>query len=367
MRWVLTDILSSSMIRDRIQKTKTYQKFKIFLEENERILVPGSLIAGFIFDIVTFKSLSISSTFIVSGIYVLIVAAAMVAMAVKQGSGWKVVRYFELLSPLILQFALGSLFSTSFLFYWYSGSLSASWPILLVLVVLMISNEVFRHYFLRPTVQIGILFFVLFSQAAILSAYAFNSLEPSAFVIGGTISLAIMSIFLFYFTKIPVIKKIQKRINIIIAAIFISMNALYFLNVIPPIPLSLRDAGMYHDIQSHGGGYNLVGEEESWIDKLLPGQIVHLRSSDKLFAFTSIFAPAELETTIVHKWQRYDKDTHRWVTNDTLSFYFVGGREDGYRGYTFKTRMTEGKWRVSVETARGQILGRIPFTVDIIE
>jgi len=39
----------------------------------------------------------------------------------------------------------------------------------------------------------------------------------------------------------------------------------------------------------------------------------------------------------------------------------VGGRDNGYRGYTFKRHVQPGRWRVEVRTETGRLLGRIPF------
>ncbi len=69
---------------------------------------------------------------------------------------------------------------------------------------------------------------------------------------------------------------------------------------------------------------------------------------------------------MVHRWQYYDDETRSWVTASALSFSIHGGRSDGYRGYSVKRSLTEGKWRVSVETVRGQVLGRIPFTIEFV-
>lgn len=143
--------------------------------------------------------------------------------------------------------------------------------------------------------------------------------------------------------------------------VFAVMNVLYFMNVIPPIPLSLRDAGMYHDIVRADGAYTLVGEEESWSARLVPGQIIESALGDQVYAYTAIFAPIDFSTTIYHRRQVYDEVEHAWITRDRLSFTISGGRDAGYRGYSMKTSLTPGRWRVTVETARGQVLGRIPF------
>jgi hypothetical protein len=41
-----------------------------------------------------------------------------------------------------------------------------------------------------------------------------------------------------------------------------------------------------------------------------------------------------------------------------------GGREGGYRGSTVKQRVAPGDWRVDLETAHGQIIGRVSFRVE---
>ena len=47
-------------------------------------------------------------------------------------------------------------------------------------------------------------------------------------------------------------------------------------------------------------------------------------------------------------------------------WYFLG-RQEGYRGYSYKSNPTPGLWRVYTETPRGQILGRYQFNVASVE
>ena len=104
-------------------------------------------------------------------------------------------------------------------------------------------------------------------------------------------------------------------------------------------------------------------EEENWLEQLIPGQTIHLQSGQSLYTFSSIFAPVDLDTTIVHNWQYFNSDTWTWVDSSKLSFYVSGGRDQGFRGYTVTPKLHQGKWRVSVETERGQVLGRIRFKI----
>jgi hypothetical protein len=69
---------------------------------------------------------------------------------------------------------------------------------------------------------------------------------------------------------------------------------------------------------------------------------------------------------IRHVWSRQDAD-RGWLPTDRIEFEISGGREGGYRGFSFKRAVTPGKWRVEVETGDGRILGRIDFTVLAVE
>lgn len=66
---------------------------------------------------------------------------------------------------------------------------------------------------------------------------------------------------------------------------------------------------------------------------------------------------------IVHKWSRYDEKTGSWPVSHRIRFPIAGGRSSGYRGYSFTTNTATGRYRVDVETERGQIIGRIVFSV----
>jgi len=77
-----------------------------------------------------------------------------------------------------------------------------------------------------------------------------------------------------------------------------------------------------------------------------------------------VFAPTRLSTDIYHSWEHYDEAKGDWVEHLRSSYGISGGRDDGYRGYTLVQNYADGKWRCSVETERGQVLGREEFTVD---
>ena len=333
--------------------------------------MPVTLIAGTTLDAVTFRSIRIDTSFLILGVYLVIVGTAIVFMNIDEkhilSQKGRVFPYLRLMTPLVFQFLIGNLLSASLVFYWFGGAISASWPILLVITLFMISNEVFRRAFRRPVVQMSLYFFILFSIASLFFPYVFNSIDAKIFIAGGVVSLLVFIVFTNILSRfLDQIKRAQLPIAISVLSIFVAMNALYFLNVIPPIPLSLREAGVYHSVERISGGYRLREEPESWINRILPGQVLHIQQGERVYVYSSIFAPADLNTTIVHHWEFYDETKHAWIDKDYLSFAMSGGRNAGYRGYSLKSSVAPGKWRVSVETARGQVLGRVWFDVESV-
>lgn len=342
--------------------TNMLQPFKIFYQRFERFLVPSILLLGVLFDALTFKTISLKSTFILLFVYLIVVIGFIFYQYRTSSQN----NYLRTVTPLIIQFFFGALLSSSLVFYWYSGALSVSWPLLVLVAVLMSGNEVMRQHFLRPTVQFAVLTFILFSFFSQLGPYIFNSLSVSTFLLSGVFSLLISLGLLWQLARrSSTIKKIRRRLVFTASAIFLMMNGLYFLNIIPPIPLSIRDAGLYYSINRQGSDYEFLGPEENFIDRLLPGQTIGLTDSEPLYAYTAIFAPAKLSTTIYHRWEFYNEETRGWETRSRLSFNISGGRDAGYRGYSLKTNLASGRWRVTVETERGQVLGRIPFSLQI--
>jgi len=350
----------------RVRGNMTKGRIKQIQLKYSRFLVPGMLVAGLIVDYITFRTIQISTAFAILGVY-LVLAGCVIAYknfydAGQISSKLRILRYLRLISPLIVQFTFGALLSASLIFYWFSGTISVSWPFLIIVALLIMSNDVLRHHYLKPVVQISVFYFVLFSYATLVLPFLMNSIQVWIFLLAGLISLVVINIYIRILScRLDHVAKIKLYLKRSILIIFLIMNTLYFLNIIPPIPLSLRGADIAHSLSRSIGGYTLGVEQENWFERLIPGQTIHLGQGDPLYAFSTIFAPADLDTTIVHNWQYYDTDTWQWVDSSRLSFYISGGSDQGYRGYSVTSKLHEGKWRVSVETERGQVLGRINF------
>jgi len=65
---------------------------------------------------------------------------------------------------------------------------------------------------------------------------------------------------------------------------------------------------------------------------------------------------------LFHRWQIYSKKSG-WQTQSNIGFEVNGGRDGGYRGYTFKQNIRAGEWRVLVETETGKTIATHRFTL----
>lgn len=334
--------------------------------------MPLMLVVGLAVDFFTFKTIQLQTSLMLLGAYFICAGLAIAYIHLYDKPGIEdrhpVSRATRLAAQLAVQFSFGALLSSSLVFYWFSGAVAVSWPIIFVFALLMVSNDVLRHYFEKPTVQISVYYFTGFSLLSLILPVAFNSIAVWHFVYAGILSLIFISFYIAGIARlVPAMRQKRARMFIPVLIIFAAMNALYFFNVIPPIPLSVREAGVYHDVRRSGADYVVQAEKETALQRFWPGQTVHIAPGERVYVFASIFAPAELNTTIVHHWQYYDAAAGEWVSKDRLSYPISGGRAQGYRGYTLKTSVPSGKWRVDVETMRGQVLGRVHFMVQQAE
>ncbi|HCC83712.1 TPA: hypothetical protein DEP96_02595 [Candidatus Uhrbacteria bacterium] len=349
------------MLSQRLKETKTYQRLAALAKKYERFTMPLMLLGGTATDALQFRLLSLQTTIIISVVYSFICAVAMMIIVAPVRGNNLFIRYARLAAPFLQQFTIGSLLSTALLFYWFSGSFSISWPIIGLIAAVMIVNEAARHIVTRPDVQFGIFSFAIISLSSTLSAYLFNSLEPWVFIVGVVVSLILLGGYLVPYLNVGERHEAQKKHWLIVVGLAAFLTIFYFLNVIPPIPLSLREASVAYNVARSNGEYLLVKQPENWFEKLIPSVTMTIKQGDPIYAFTVVSAPADLQTTLVHNWEYYDPDVKKWVTKSVLSYQMTGGLSDGYHGYSYKTSLLAGKWRVAVQTMRGQVLARIPF------
>lgn len=276
-----------------------------------------------------------------------------------------VLKVFPVL-PVVAQFAFGGLFSGFVSLYSRSAQYAWSWIFVTLLIVILIGNERFYRYYRNFTVQIGAYFFVLFSFLIFFLPIIFREIGPWMFVLSGALSLGGITLLVFALSLVvpEIVQRDKTRVARTIAVMYILFNVAYFTNLIPPLPLAIKDAGIYHSVTRSGDTYTLSYEPLPWYKFYLRyNTTYHKVAGEPVYVWTAIFAPTGLSTTIYHQWQRYDDAREEWVDEGTFSYPILGGRDGGFRGYTLKGVVRAGEWRVHVITGYGQIIGRVNFTV----
>lgn len=330
--------------------------------------MPALIIWGFIYHYITFKVIPITDVLYLVFGYLALATLTIIFMHVyDQGIVTQRLRYVRLFVPLLLQFTIGSMIGGVFIFYWFSGSIFVSWPFIVLVVALIISMEFYKHYLEHPVVQFALYTFSAFLLLAVALPYFFTSISSVLFMLAGWISLFLAFGLVALLRKSPAIRDRMYRIIIACVCVFLTMNVFYFYNLIPPVPLSIRDAGVYHSVAKSGNDYVVEGEPRTLLQKLTSPNIIHLGPDERAYVYSSIYSPIDLNIDIVHEWKYFDPSVRQWMSMSKVTFHLVGGRQEGYRGYSYKTNMPAGAWRVFVETPGGQVLGRYEFDVEQVD
>ena len=328
-----------------------------------------AFIAGFIWDNIMLSRIDHSFANIMLTTYLSLAAIIILILNVheaKRSLGREAARYAPWL-PLILQFCFGSLFSAYIIFYIRSASLVVGWPFIVFLIFLVISNELFHKRYLSPAFQLPIFFIVLFSYTIFSLPILLGRMGSDVFIMSGLLSLVLIFI----------LARISKRLApeaflkgrfllwVSIISIYVLFNIAYFSNIIPPVPLSLKEIGVYHSVARQSGDFFSVSFEPGLFYPLIKdtANTFNRSGNEPVYVFSSIFAPTRLTVPIYYDWSYFDEAKKIWITTDHLQFSITGGRDQGYRGYYKKSGIFPALWRVDVETSRNEIIGRIEFKV----
>lgn len=350
-----------------------FPRIRQFYFKHERIITPLAFLVGFIWDNLTLRRIDLlfeNLTFILN---IFIVAASIVLINAYESRRLrlKILEKVARFLPLLMQFSFGGLFSAFFVFYSRSASIISSWPFLLFLLVLFIGNDFFRKRYIKLTFQMSVFFIALFSYSAFLIPILTGKIGDTIFITSGIAALLGIGalIYLLFEVTPEKIRQNKKALILSIGTIFAFFHILYFTNIIPPIPLSLKEIGIYHSLERINSDkyiYEVSFEPAPWYLFFKKQSFVfHWTSGQPVFAYSAVFAPTKLDTKIYHRWLYFDEGSRDWTESARIGFPITGGRDGGYRGYSVKYNLKPGKWRVEVITEQDKVLGHQTFKVVI--
>ncbi|PID83343.1 hypothetical protein CSB11_02275 [Candidatus Campbellbacteria bacterium] len=352
---------------EKISSSKN--KTKKFIKKNNKKISILIFLGGFLFDFFTLTS--IDTAYYRTIIFVYLSIALFFIFLINYGD-YKNIKNKFIFSlykngTYVTQFAFGALLSGFVIFYTSSGIFAVSWPFLLLLYGLFVGNETFKRHYERFEFQIMIFYFILFAFSVFFIPITVGKMSDNVFIMSGLVSLfTILFIVKIFFKILPILKKRRYKILRNILIVFSIFNTFYFLNILPPIPLSVKSTQVAHLVERNVSGQRvLTVEKRSWYefyDKYF--DVFHKIKSGKVYFFVSIFAPRGFETEIQHVWEYYDDFKEKWVQKSKVKYNIIGGRNNGYRGYSYITNAEEGDWRVTIINKRGAVIGRKSFKVE---
>jgi hypothetical protein len=341
-------------------------KIQSWYTKHERRVSSFSLLGGFVFDAFTLNRVDALRDNLWVAINLIVVSICIVSLNRMEHSkgGKSPTKHFWLVTAL--QFSFGTLIGTFVIFYFRSAALAVSWPFILILVLALISNEYLKKHYNRVAFQVSFLFFSIYLFSIFVVPLLVHQIGPWVFLLSGIVSLLILRIFFIFFNKFNQrqFELHQKSLRLSVASIFVLINVLYFSNIIHPLPLSLKDSGIYHSIKHDvRGNYLFESENRRWFERFKLYPDVHLSPTDVIYAYSAVFSPASFNTGVEHEWEHFDESRGEWVTQGRVNLSVSGGRDAGYRTYSTRVGLEKGHWRVNVLTSNGLALGRLRFNV----
>ncbi|WP_456429939.1 DUF2914 domain-containing protein [Rhodocaloribacter sp.] len=351
----------------RIERGPPGRKARAFVERHRRYLPVVFFFGGVAWDALTLRRIDSVFDNLVLFVY-LALAGGLIVAGVLVASGslhrpWAV-KYRAWIPPAI-QFLLGALFSAYVVFYARSVSSTETSLYLVVLVALLVGNEFVHRRAANVYVLLALYFLAAFSFFVFFLPVVTKRIDDGMFLAGGLVSLALLGAMIAF---LRVRRALGGRQTVyalgLVVGLFGLMNLFYHRNWIPPVPLALRDGGVYHQVRRDGEAFVLRYEPVPGRYRLDSDRRFRYAEGDTVYCFTAVFAPTELTTKVFHAWAYFDEARGEWVETDRIGYALVGGRDNGYRGVTWKRYVHPGAWRVEVVTEAGRVLGRIRFRIE---
>jgi hypothetical protein len=346
--------------------------FSRCLNRTRAVLPITFFIGGFVWDAITIGKKVAMLDMVIFALYLLLAAILMYQLAEPSSGarrvgerllGWQWVQNKASSWAVhdwpywILQFLFGSVLSALFILYFKSSSYGLAWVLTLLLGALLVANEFMESEYRRLS-----LCWSMFGLCSILWCnfafpFLFGSVHAAWFylstVLGATITYVL-------YQRAPRHAGRIWPVWVIAGLLMVAYRA----DMIPPVPLVKQAVVVAYDLEKSEQGYWMTVEKSPWWNFWrVDNDHFYLPPGQKLVCFSAVFAPQGLQTKLVHDWQR--KVAGQWVSVSTPGFSLAGGRDNGYRGYTYKSNVTAGEWRVRIQTATRQTIAVSSFSVSI--
>ncbi len=258
---------------------------------------------------------------------------------------------------LLLQFLFGGIFSALFILYFKSSGHLGTWLTVTFLGILLVGNEFAGKRYGRHFTLLWALFalnaILLFNFAL---PHAVGSLNPLWFYVSTAAGVALAHLLW---------RLAPGRPGRILPSWGLAATLLlaWWLDMIAPVPLVKQDLAVGHGFTLQSGRYLLQVERppmwQFWRDQ---ASSVHVVEGEKLYGVSAVFAPLGVTAALEHRWEF--RESGGWRLAYRNRFNSTGGRERGFRGYSWVLNPSPGEWRFIVATQDGRTIGIFPVQVE---
>ncbi|MCB0385374.1 MAG: DUF2914 domain-containing protein, partial [Bdellovibrionales bacterium] len=329
-------------LKQQPESVPVWLKARNLWAKNEKYLTAEFFVAGFLFDILTLKRIDEWLTIVQQGVFLLL-AVFLLVLKTKRwdppetwpkllhtGWGYRVEA---------MHFLFGSLLSAFTVFYFKSSSLIVSFGFLAVLCALLVANELKRFQQLELPFKWALLTLCLVSYLSYLAPIFLGFIGVTTFLISIFLTAGTLLIIYRYLKKGPSPEGIDLKKLLLYpsSAVMVFFIVAYMMQWVPPVPLSLKFVGIYHQVARTPDGHYELHHQKPWWNFWHNGdQDFKSLSGDKIYCYFRLFSPGGFSDEIRLHWLL--KDPKRgWTTQDKIPLKVLGGRAEGFRGFGAKS------------------------------
>lgn len=338
-----------------------------FKEKNEALLMLLFFIGGFLFDAVMLSRIDEPPMLIQQGAYLLICGALLALtqhfeIKKREPPAWlrKPWHYVEHL----LHFMLGTLLNAYSIFYFQSASGFTAIGFVLVICALLAINELPQFHRMGPVVLYALYSICLTSYFAYLFPVLFGHIRPWMFYLAvATASIPLIAHVLMLLKWTGSYSHVARHMAIPAFGVQLAFVLVYALRIAPPVPLAIKEIGIYHDVHREPDGWRLFHQEKSWKFWQKGDQDFRERPGDKVYCFARIFAPRHFHDAIHMVWYHRDIDKG-WQQIYRKPLSVSASSEAGFATDGYLTHPAAGDWRVEIQSDDGRTMGLLRFHVE---
>lgn len=352
------------------------KRFKKFKEDHHVAFEVSFFMAGFAFDAVLLHRIDNVALLIHQALY-LVLTFGLIAwdhriyVEGKEPTG-KFIGRVAGVRLWVMHFFLGTLLNAFMVFYFKASS--GIWAFLFIsaLLAVMIVNELPRFRKRGPVVRVALLSFATTSYMAYLLPIALGYLHWGLFLTSVVIGTAVTVGMWKAYTRITHDPNWTFRRAVLPGlGVQVLLLALYFLKVVPPVPLSLKYIGIFADVtrtkDEHGALEFQCAYTPTAFWRRDGSQFVYREPADgskvRAYAFIAVFAPRGFNDTMTFNWE-YDDPKRGWVSRGSYRTALgrgQQGRDEGFRTFAYTTLAGPGEYRVIVRSSDDREIGRKTF------